>query len=183
MQNRTELRISLDDGAIDIPYKAGESDHGRIYPYQSLVAAPELISRIPEVEEFPELRRALLDINRPNASFETARVLTWRDSEQGYITCCAIGFHFRNRALFAQQGQCMLLAGRMLNEMLFHPLMATQITAPMLEIQRANLIAESCSGWIMDLYLAGHSEESQSAADDELEQRVAWFAAFLHREG
>ncbi|MFC0267843.1 hypothetical protein [Kushneria aurantia] len=183
MQNRTELRISLDDGAIDIPYGAGESDHGRIFPYRSLVEAPEQIDLIPEVEAFPAIRSALLDINRPNAAFETARVLTWRDQGEGFVSCCALGFYFRNRALFTQQTQCLLLAGRLLDEMLYHPLMAAQATPPMLEIQRANLVKENRRGWIMDLYLAGHSERDQADADDELQQRVAWLKDFLRREG
>lgn len=182
MNNRVELRLSLDDGSVNIPYSAERSENGEVFPYQRLVDHPEQIEAIPEVREFPRIRDALARINQPGKTFETARMLAWRDDEAGYSTVCALGFFFQNRTLFADQSHCYRFAGNLLSAMLSDDFMSQQAFAPMLEIQRAHLTAEQCSGWIMDLFLAGTSEENQASADDELQHKVSWLADFLNQQ-
>ncbi|WP_106477900.1 hypothetical protein [Phytohalomonas tamaricis] len=181
MEKRTELRISLDDGEINIPYGTDTSENGEAFPYRRLVDFPEQVKQIPEVSAFPRMQEALLKINQQGNAFESARILTWQDDEQGYLSCCALGFYFQDRALFAHQSNCMMLAGNLLNAMLESPLMSHQAFTPMLEIQRATLTDEDCKGWIMDLYLAGHSDEKQDYADDDLQQKFSWLADFLNQ--
>lgn len=182
MDNRVELRISLDDGSVNIPYSTEESENGEAFPYQRLVDHPEQIDAIPEVREFPRIRDALVRINQPGNTFETARILTCRDDEAGYSTVCALGFFFQDRSLFADQSHCYRFAGNLLSAMLNDEFMSQQAFAPMLEIQRAHLTTEQCSGWIMDLYLAGTSEDNQASADDELQRKVSWLADFLNQQ-
>ncbi|OLO07426.1 hypothetical protein BTW08_11640 [Salinicola sp. MH3R3-1] len=182
MDNRVELRLSLDDGSVNIPYSAEDSENGEAYPYQRLVDDPKQIDAIPEVREFPRIRDALARINQPGNTFETARMMTWRDDEGGHSSVCALGFFFQDRSLFAGQSHCYRLAGNLLSAMLDDEFMSQQAFAPMLEIQRAHLTTEQRSGWIMDLYLAGTSEDDQASADDELQRRVSWLADFLNQQ-
>ncbi|MHB0775656.1 hypothetical protein [Halomonas sp. WWR20] len=167
MIRKVGLRLTLDNEVFEIPYDAEHHAEGVVYPYRSLVAHPEIIEEIPEVEDQPLLRKLLHAINAPDGMLESARVEHWYGKHEGrVIHVAAVGVFFRNRNRFANIDEYMLFAGRMLQAAHSSPAFVNDEDAVQLELQNAKLTEEKTQGWIMDLFIFGRGQDAASSDAD-----------------
>lgn len=172
MTARAEIRLSLELKPLPIPYPAVKHDDGENFGYKSLVANPEAIYEIPELDAEHAMQEFVGHINAPGGVFETVRMVHWfNKSDPSVVTqCLCLGFIFRDRSLFANYGSCLQFAGQLL-----HHSLASEIQfagPPLLETQPAHLLNENLGGWVMDIYLAG-SGGHEDAARQHLGQVLA----------
>lgn len=162
MNDRLEIRVTLEKQNLAIPYKPDASGEGENFGYRSLVDSPDAIKEVPELQDEPAMTELIEFINRPNGTFETVRMVHWfNKSEETTIRCLSIGFVFRDRKLFGHYSNCMMYLGNLLQYGQGGTHLSDQ---PMLlEIQPANFSEENIQGWIMDLYVSGHGKDKVEA--------------------
>jgi hypothetical protein len=71
------VELSPDDPVLDLPW----SDPERRFEYYDLKRHPELLARIPEVQQFPQLGDFLRAVNSTASLFESAKCDVWSTQE------------------------------------------------------------------------------------------------------
>ena len=64
-------RLNVNDKNLHIPYPAVDHGDSVNHGYMDLRAHPELIDRVPELEDFPELRSFIVALNAPESRFRS----------------------------------------------------------------------------------------------------------------
>ena len=161
----TEIRVSLSNETINIPYIPVKDSEGETFPYRNLIKHPDEIDHIPELEGEPIMKRFVARINSPEGLFETFRINHWCDhNETGSHLVMCLGFFFRDRSLFHLYDNCMMLLGNLMQRMEADGI--SLLEPPLVEIQRAHLKTEKINGWVIDLYMPGYGPNEQLARED-----------------
>ena len=71
------VELGADDETLEMPWAAGEAGPS----YCDLKRHPELLAKIREVDQVPELGEFLLAVNSPSSPFETAKCDAWSTTE------------------------------------------------------------------------------------------------------
>ena len=161
----TEVRVSLSNDMINIPYAPVEDSDREVFPYRNLIKHSDEIDSIPELKDEPFMKKCIARINSPEGLFETFRINHWFDhNETGSRQVMCLGFFFRDRRLFHQYSNCMMVLGNLMQRMEADGISLPQ--SPLMEIQRAHLKTEKINGWVIDLYMSGYGHNEQFARED-----------------
>lgn len=162
----SEIRLSLSSSVQNLPYSVQLEED--VHPYVSIVSDPDTIDEIPELQNEPELRQFVLDMNSPGLTFETFRIAHWYGEYSGQKTrCLCLGFHFRDKGLFSNLHAYAQVADHILQTRLAAKAAGSP---PLLEAQRAFLKTSGIHGMVMDIFLEGIGSDNNGATKNLVEQ-------------
>lgn len=163
IEKRPEIRIGLHSIPLPIPYNKAKRDDGENFGYRSILKNPSAIEEIPELINEPQMKKFVQQMHAPTGIFESVRIVHWTEKQGDiYRKILCLGFIFRDRQLFMSYNEYLCFAGHLLMNMNKGNI---AFDMPFLfEIQPATLIFENFSGWIMDIYVAGHGLDESGAS-------------------
>lgn len=185
MQIDFSVELGKDDPVLEIPWK---SEDGSLY-YVNLKSAPERISELPEMAQFPELKPFLLILNARDTPLLTAKCDAWfsRDllpEEDIFNADCKL-ICYVDLIFVSQESRCSFnfheqYAKEACAVLQNHPaedcstelvIRRCQYTSPALREEEAtgerSLAAHAESGFCFTVYVSGFG-------NDELEARKRW---------